>query len=201
MDIENERIRKKEQKKRLRKQKERRKKIRNAFCWAIIFIIISAFFAYELYMDREMTEANTHEITVKVDNVIVDWESNYYLPDDPYPDVYIISGDTTYYARPPLRINKFNECSFEEMTQEDQVTLTVKNSNNLHFVGVRSESKVYYDMQKHYNGYHKVQRFFDVIGLSIAIFLYLLVFLLWHSPEIYWRIGRHLKKKSKKNRS
>jgi len=200
MDIENERIRRKEQKKRLIKQKERRKKILNAFCWAIVFLIICAIFAWQFYTHRDMTEANTHEITVKVDNVIVDWESDY-LRGDPYPDVYIISGDTTYYAHPPLRINKFNECSFEEMTQEDQVTLTVKNSNNLHIVGVRSESKVYYDMKKHYNGYYKSQRFGDVIVLCITIFIYLLAFLFWYYPEIYWRIGRHLKKKSKKNRS
>ena len=198
MDIEKERIRKKEQKKRRREQKERLKKMREVFCWLIVLIIISAFFAYQLYMHREMTEANTHEITVKVDNVIVDWESEYVLPNELYPDVKIMSGDITYYAYPPIREK---ESSLEEIAYEDQVILTVTNSNPIKFVGVRSESKVYYDMERHHNEYYKTLRLFDVIVLCIVFFIYLLAFLFRYCPEIYWRIGRHLKKKSKKNRS
>ena len=153
MDIETERIRRKEQKKRLRKRKERRKKILNTFCWVVAFLIICAIFAWQFYTHREMTEANTHEITVKVDNVIVDWESEYVLPNELYPDVKIMSGDITYYAYPPIREK---ESSLEEIAYEDQVILTVTNSNPIKFVGVRSESKVYYDMERHHNEYYKM---------------------------------------------
>ena len=187
-----ERIRKKEQKRKLRKQKERRKKILNTFCWAVAFLIICVFFTWWFYLHRDMTESNTHEITVKVDNMIVDWESDNYLPDDPYPYVDIISGDITYHAHPPLRIKEFNECSFEEITKEDQVILTVKNSDNLYFVGVRSESKVYYDTEEHYNRFARLQRVGVVIAFCVTGFGYFWFYIMFNHPETFCKIALFL---------
>ena len=187
MDIENERIRRKEQKKRLRKRKERRKKILNTFCWAVAFLIICAIFAWWFYIHRDMTEANTHEITIKADDVMVYWknEISWGGGGELYPYVDIVSGDTVYHAQPPV---SKKERSFEDIINEDKVTLTVKNSDNLYFVGVRSESKVYYDTEEHYNRFARLQRVGVVIAFCIVGFGYFWFFMLFNLPETFRKI-------------
>ena len=164
-------------KRQIKKEEKRKRRIRRGreqiarkvmffFAYLVVLFVIFTFFHWQWYENREMTPKNTEEIVVYVDDV----------------DVYvnrgrggshklsIISGDLVYMGYPPSSAIK---APYEELTHNDRVVLTVTNNEKKELVGVRTDSKVYYDVELHYNKYARQERICIVIG---AILVYAVLF-------------------------
>ena len=178
---------KKEEKRKRREQLKRRAKIKKIFVPIITFVAIQMFlvslFSWGFWDWREMNDENTVQLTDEIDYI------DFWNPRAGSGSIHgeIVIGNKTYKFSTTRRYLKGTVDSIDELKNiknDTNITVTVSKDGN-EVVGLKSDSKIYYDMDEQYNirAYQKRVALIILICFiePAIIILYLLYFF---GPEI-----------------
>ena len=163
-------------KKRPKKSREQRTKtIKHIFVFAVVQLILVSVFIFGFRDHLEMNGQNTEEIVGHIDHIDVQKTHQ--------GSVYIdITVDSERYSmQTEMRILKMSVESIDELKEisnEDFVTVTIQKGGNK-FVGLKSASKIYYDVNNQYNFRARQNRLALIATICLVelsvITLYLLI--------------------------